>query len=125
MSNQPNVLLLTADHWPASLLGAAGHPAIETPTLDNLARNGIRFTNAYTECPVCIPARRTLLTGTSPRRHGDRTFQVEREMPEVSTIADVFRSNGYQTYASGKLHVYPPRARAGFCLLYTSPSPRD
>ena len=114
MTEQPNVLLLTADHWPGSLLGAAGHPAIETPTLDNLARNGIRFTNAYTECPVCIPARRTLLTGTTPRTHGDRTFQVELGMPDFPTIADTFRANGYQTYASGKLHVYPPRARAGF-----------
>ena len=83
MAEQPNVLLLTADHWPASLLGAAGHPAIETPTLDNLARNGVRFTNAYTECPVCIPARRTLLTGTTPKSHGDRTFQVEMKMPDI------------------------------------------
>ena len=114
MAEQPNVLLLTADHWPASLLGAAGHSAIETPTLDNLARNGIRFTNAYTECPVCIPARRTLLTGTTPKSHGDRTFQVEMKMPDIPTIADVFSQQGYQTYASGKLHVYPPRARAGF-----------
>ncbi|OUC08611.1 hypothetical protein RY27_07985, partial [Litorilinea aerophila] len=62
MSQRPNVLLVTTDHWPAALLGVAGHPVIETPTLDQLARNGVRFTNAYSECPVCIPARRTLMT---------------------------------------------------------------
>ena len=111
MSDRPHVLLATADHWPGSLLGAAGHKAIQTPTLDQLARNGVRFTNAYTECPVCIPARRTLLTGTSPRTHGDRTFNVEMTMPKVPTIADSFCKAGYQAYAVGKLHVYPPRVR--------------
>ena len=113
-TSQPNVLLITTDHWPASLLGAAGHPAIQTPTLDQLARNGRRFTNAYSECPVCIPARRSLLTGTSPRTHGDRSFQTELCLPHVPTIAETFRDAGYQTYAVGKLHVYPPRSRAGF-----------
>ena len=114
MTEKPNVLLVTADHWPASLLGIAGHSAVQTPTLDHLARNGRRFTNAYTECPVCIPARRTLLTGTTPRTHGDRTFQVELGMPDVSTIADAFTEHDYQAFAAGKLHVYPPRSRAGF-----------
>lgn len=114
MSDQPNVLLITTDHWPAALLGVAGHPAIQTPTLDQLARNGTRFTNAYSECPVCIPARRSLLTGTSPRTHGDRSFHTELRLPEIPTIAETFHGAGYQTYAVGKLHVYPPRARAGF-----------
>jgi arylsulfatase A-like enzyme len=105
---------MTADHWPGSLLGSAGHSVIQTPTLDRLARSGVSFTRAYTECPVCIPARRTLLTGTSPRTHGDRSFQVELGMPSIPTIADCFREAGYQAYAVGKLHVYPPRSRAGF-----------
>jgi len=111
---RPHVLLVTTDHWPGSLLGVAGHPTIQTPTLDQIARNGARFTRAYSECPVCIPARRTLLTGTTPRTHGDRTFQVELPMPGVPTVAQSFRDQGYQAYAVGKLHVYPPRDRAGF-----------
>jgi len=114
MPDHPNILLITADHWPGHLLGAAGHPAIQTPTLDQLARCGVRFQRAYTECPVCIPARRTLLTGTTPRTHGDRSFQTELTLPDVPTIAQAFGDGGYQTYAVGKLHVYPPRARAGF-----------
>ncbi|MBP87504.1 MAG: arylsulfatase [Planctomycetaceae bacterium] len=114
MTRHPHVLLITADHWPGSLLGAAGHPVIQTPTLDQLARSGTRFANAYSECPVCIPARRTLLTGTCPRTHGDRTFQPELTMPDVPTLAEAFNDAGYQTYAVGKLHVYPPRARVGF-----------
>lgn len=112
--SRPHVLLVTTDHWPASLMGAAGHPVIQTPTLDSLARCGVRYSNAYSECPVCIPARRTLLTGLSPRSHGDRTFQTTLPMPSGPTLPQTFREAGYQTFAVGKLHVYPQRARVGF-----------
>lgn len=114
MSDRPNILLISTDHWAASMLGCAGNSAIQTPTLDQLAKNGIRFTNAYAECPVCIPARRTLMTGTTPRTHGDRTFKETLRMPNVPTVAQTFRDNGYQAYAAGKLHVYPQRDRIGF-----------
>src|SRR4051794_36967779 len=82
---RPNVLLICTDHWSAPLFGVAGHPAIQTPTLDTLARSGIRFTNTYSECPVCIPARRTLMTGTAPRTHGDRVFKETLPMPALPT----------------------------------------
>ena len=114
MSDQPNVLLISTDHWPASLLGVAGHPAIQTPALDELARSGVRFTNTYAECPVCIPARRTLMTGTPPRTHGDRVFKETLPMPELPTMAQTFREARYQAYAVGKLHIYPQRDRIGF-----------
>ncbi len=114
MAKRPNVLLVTTDHWPAALLGCAGHPAIQTPTLDALAGAGIRYTNAYSECPVCIPARRTLMTGTSPRTHGDRVFSERMPMPDLPTLAGTFRAAGYQANAVGKLHVYPQRDRIGF-----------
>jgi arylsulfatase len=114
MSDRPHVLLICTDHWPGSHLGIEGHPALETPTIDELARGGVRFTRAYSECPVCIPARRTLMTGTSPRRHGDRTFQETLAMPRLALLAQAFRDAGYQAYAAGKLHVYPQRDRIGF-----------
>lgn len=114
MSARPNVLLISTDHWPAHLLGCAGHPVVQTPTLDEWARSGVRFTNCYAECPVCIPARRTLMTGTPPRTHGDRVFAEQLEMPDVPTMAQAFRDAGYQAYAVGKLHVYPQRDRIGF-----------
>lgn len=113
-SERSNVLLITTDHWPAYLLGIAGHPVIRTPTLDELARCGVRYTNAYTECPVCIPARRTLHTGLTPRSHGDRMYKERLEMPAVPTLAQCFRDAGYQAYAVGKLHVFPQRNRIGF-----------
>jgi len=114
MSEHPHVLLISTDHWPAALLGSASHPSILTPTLDELARSGTRFTNAYAECPICIPARRTLMTGTPPKTHGDRVFKTNEPMPDVPTLAQTFRNAGYQAYGVGKLHVYPQRDRIGF-----------
>lgn len=54
------------------------------------------------------------MTGTGSRTHGDRTFNEFLKMPDVPTLPEVFNNNGYQTYAVGKLHVYPQRARIGF-----------
>ena len=110
----PSVLLISTDHWPAYLMGGAGHPAIRTPTLDSLAGAGVRYTNAYAECPVCIPARRTLMTGATTRTHGDRVFKVQEPMPQLPTVAQTFRDAGYQAYAVGKLHIFPQRDRIGF-----------
>ncbi|WP_035484732.1 sulfatase-like hydrolase/transferase [Geminicoccus roseus] len=114
MSGRPNILFVTVDQWPGHLLGIEGHPVVETPTLDQLARNGTRFTRAYAECPICIPARRSIMTGTDPRTHGDRVFQPDLPMPDLPTLAGSFRNAGYQATAVGKLHVYPPRDRIGF-----------
>lgn len=115
MPAKPNVLLISVDHWPGSLLGAAGQPSILTPTIDQLAYNGVRFTQAYSECPMCIPARRTLMTGTTSQTHGDRVFDEHLPMrPDLPTLAQTFRDAGYQAYAVGKLHVYPQRDRIGF-----------
>jgi arylsulfatase A-like enzyme len=112
---KPNVLIICVDHWPGLLLGAAGHPVIQTPTLDTLAESGIRFAQAYSETPTCIPARRALMTGTRARTHGDRSFNETLPMdPALPTLPQVFAEAGYQTFAVGKLHVYPQRSRIGF-----------
>ena len=89
--------------------GSAGHPVIQTPTLDHLARLGTRYPRAYAECPICIPARRSVMTGTSPRGHGDRNFAPALPMPALPTLAQRFRDGGYQAYAVGKMHLYPQR----------------
>lgn len=113
--SKTNVLMICVDHWPGRLLGGEGHPHIHTPTLDQLCDNGVRFSNAYSCHPTCIPARRSLMTGTSARTHGDRIFNQTLRMPEhLPTMAETFRRAGYQTSAVGKLHVYPQRDRIGF-----------
>ncbi|MEQ4210306.1 sulfatase-like hydrolase/transferase [Actinopolymorpha sp. B9G3] len=111
---RPNVLLVMVDHWPGRLLGAAGHEVIQTPTLDTLAQGGVRFSRAYSECPMCVPARRTLMTGATARSHGDRIMDQAGLMPDLPTLAQTFRDSGYQAYAVGKMHVFPQRSRIGF-----------
>lgn len=95
--NKPHVLLITTDHWPNSLLGVSGHPAIQTPTLDTLAQSGTRFTRSYSECPVCAPARKTLMTGRAPR------FDESLSLDGLPTLAQTFRDAGYQAYAAGSI----------------------
>ena len=112
--DRKNVLLISVDQWSANLMGCAGHQVVMTPTLDQLAADGIRFTNCYSTCPVCIPARRSIMTGMTPASHGDRVYSDKMEMPNVATLAKTFGDNGYQTVAVGKLHVYPQRNRIGF-----------
>ena len=88
-----------------------------TPTIAQMARNGVHFTRAYSACPVCIPVRRTLLTGQTSRTHGDRVFNEYLEMPDPSTVPTLPQTlgeAGYQAHAVGKLHVYPQRDRVGF-----------
>ncbi|MCV0424178.1 MAG: sulfatase-like hydrolase/transferase [Roseibium sp.] len=112
--DRPNVLLIIADQWSGGRTGYAGHATVQTPTLDQIARNGVVFPRAYSESPICIPARRSLYTGTTPRTHGDRVFRKSGRMPEVPTMAQTFRDAGYQAYCVGKLHVFPERDRIGY-----------
>jgi len=115
MNPPGNVLLITVDHWPGALLGCLNHPVIQTPTLDSLAADGILYRNAYSPSPVCVPARRSLHTGLTPRSHGDRCFRPDLPLPPVPTLAQAFRDAGYQTSAVGKIHVtLPARNRIGF-----------
>ena len=113
MLDRPNVLLICTDHWPGKMIGRLGHHSVLTPTLDQCIANGVAFTNAYTETPMCVPARRSLMTGTHAKTHGDR-FQGRMPMPDLPTLAQTFRDAGYQAYGVGKLHVRPSRDRIGF-----------
>lgn len=114
MKNPPNVLLICADHWAGRHLRSAGHPSVMTPTIDQLANLGTSFIQATSACPVCMPARRTLMTGLSARGHGDRRFDEVADFPCVPSLAQCFRDAGYQASAVGKLHVNPQRNRIGF-----------
>ena len=91
----------------------AGHPVIMTPTIAQLAHCGVRYTNAYAACPACLPARRSLMTGTTQRTQGQRTNK-STPMPDLPTMAQSFRDAGYQAFGVGKLHVVPNRDRIGF-----------
>lgn len=84
MDNQRyNVLFIQTDQWSQNFMGYRGCSEIMTPTIDQLARDGVIYTNCYSTCPVCIPARRSLMTGMSPRSHGDRVYSDRMKMPDI------------------------------------------
>lgn len=114
--DQPNVILICVDEWRGDALSCAGHPYVETPYLDAVARRGTRFTRAYSATPTCVPARVSLFTGQSQERHGRVGYSeaVPFDVAHPTTVQGEFRRAGYQTQAIGKLHVFPERSRSGF-----------
>lgn len=115
-STRPNVILICADQWRGDCLSSAGHPFVQTPHLDDLARAGTRFTKAYSATPTCVPARVSLFTGQSQERHGRVGYEegVPFDAAHPVTVAGEFSRAGYHTQAIGKMHVYPERSRVGF-----------
>jgi choline-sulfatase len=65
-----NVLLLVSDEHQRDALSCSGRPGWKTPNLDALANRGVRFLNAYTPSPICVPARASLATGLPVHQHG-------------------------------------------------------
>lgn len=111
---RPNILFINVDQWRADALGVEGHPVVETPHLDALAGQGVRFTQAYASVPSCIAARASLMTGLSPRSHGRVGYQDGVPWNYQVTLPGLLASAGYHTQAVGKMHVYPPRSLMGF-----------
>jgi arylsulfatase A-like enzyme len=123
MSNlRPNILLIMTDEHRADCLGIAGHPVVQTPNLDAVAAAGVRFTRAYAPCPLCVPSRRSILTGQRARTHG-----VLNDVPaplHSPTLPGELSQAGYQTHLVGKLGLWPPRARYGFQSMDWADGPK-
>lgn len=112
-TKRPNFLLICCDHLRSDWLGCNGHQIVQTPQIDKFAHAGVNFQNAFSECPVCIPARRIMMTGLDTNgihmnRNSDQPF------PEGPKLAEMLTRAGWQTFASGKLHTFPQRNRIGF-----------
>lgn len=116
-SRRPNILLVTSDQHRADALGSAGHRCVRTPHLDLLAQQGIAFERAYTDCPICIPSRTTLITGIQAHHNGmpayAADFRVNR--PREAFLGSLVTRAGYQTQLIGKTHWHTEVGfRAGF-----------
>ena len=116
---KPNIVYIVLDQWRGDCLGIAdsAHPVM-TPHFDQIAYEGVWYSRAYADCPVCMPQRTTMLTGFTAAQHGmpfnnmsgPRTpIKLEQSLPYRLT-----REAGYQTKAVGKMHFWPERARFGF-----------
>ena len=65
---RPNILWYCTDQQRFDTIGALGNPYVQTPTIDGLVREGVAFTNAYCQSPICTPSRASFMTGLYPSR---------------------------------------------------------
>jgi arylsulfatase A-like enzyme/Tfp pilus assembly protein PilF len=96
---RPNVLLITVDTVRADHIGAYGYSKAQTPNIDSVARDGIRFARAYATNPTTLPSHSTILTGTYPMLHGMHDFSGNRLSPNQPTLATMLKKQGYSTGA--------------------------
>lgn len=101
---RPNVLFLLSDDQASSTMGCAGHPWLETPGMDRLAREGVRFTNAFVTTSLCSPSRASFLTGLYARSHGilDNKRSLRRDQV---TFASLLTAAGWDSAYVGKWHM--------------------
>lgn len=122
---KPNIVFILADDLGWADLGCYGNSFNETPTLDAMARRGVRFTQGYATCPVCSPSRASIMTGKTPVATGvtdwlpgrkvmtgttpnDRLVAADTKQflaLEETTLAEVLAQQGYQTGLFGKWHL--------------------
>jgi len=122
-AKKPNIVLIITDDQGWGDLSINGNTNLNTPNIDALAKNGVRFDNFYVQ-PVCSPTRAEILTGRHAARLGvyDTSAGGERMNLGETTFAEIFKKNGYRTAAYGKWHngmqaPYHPNAR-GFDDFY-------
>ena len=109
-TRKPNIVFIFADDLGYGDTGIYGSDVIQTPNIDALARDGVRFTQGYVSHPVCSPSRAGLLTGRYQQRHGWEFNPAGRDSAagldlEQRTIADELKSLGYTTGMVGKWHL--------------------
>jgi len=95
----PNILLITLDTTRADRLGCYGYNVAETPGLDALAAEGVRFEHAHAQVPLTLPSHASLLTGTYPRVNGVHVNAEARLGDDVPTLAEGLKQRGYRTAA--------------------------
>jgi len=114
--NPPNVLMISIDDlndW-VGVLGA--HPDAQTPNIDRLAKEGILFTNAHCQAPICGPSRASLLSGLRPSTTGvygqisDEDLRAVPSFENIDFLPEYFKKNGYKTLGVGKIfHGHAPK----------------
>jgi arylsulfatase A-like enzyme len=130
---KPNIVIIFIDDLGYADLSCFGNPLVKTPNIDNLAKEGIKFTNFYANAPICSPSRVALNTGQYPMRYkihtrlGNAEYNKEHALadfldPSAPTLARTLQKNGYSTGHFGKWHMgggrdignVPPVSEYGF-----------
>jgi choline-sulfatase len=121
--SRPNVLFVMTDQQRFDTIAALGNGVVLTPNMDRLVRRGVAFTNAYSTCPVCLPARYTVRTGREPIHTGvftnscpnpPATWTATMEARCGDFLARRMGQLGYRTFGIGKFHAEPWDQDLGF-----------
>lgn len=109
---KPNFIVIVTDDQGIGDVGCYGHPEVRTPNLDRLAKSGTRFTQWYSNAPICSASRAAILTGQFPDRAGvkgalpsEPTWDVPGLRPNETTLPRLLSERGYRTAAFGKWHL--------------------
>ena len=103
MSERPNILFILSDQHNAKVMGHQGHPDVQTPHLDRLAAEGVRFDTCISQNPICTPSRVSYLSGQYCHNHG--YYGLSGPNPQgLPSVLGHFRQAGYRTGAIGKIH---------------------
>ena len=110
---KPHILLIMVDQLAPQFLAGYGHPLVKTPNLDRLFAEGVTFDSAYSNAPLCAPARYVMMSGRLPSKIGawDNAAAFNSEIP---TFAHYLAQQGYHTCLSGKMHFCGPDQLHGF-----------
>jgi len=108
IKEQPNILIIIADQFAQSAVGAYGNRIVQTPNIDRIAENGVRFSNSYNTCPLCQPVRASFWTGRYPHETGvtsnGKNYPVPLIPESMPTLGSIFSDGGYETVHFGKKH---------------------
>lgn len=137
-NNKPNILMILADDLAWNDAGCYGNPEVNTPHIDHLATEGLRFTQAFTATAMCAPTRQQLYTGIFPVRNGAYPNHSQVK-PETRSMVHHLRDLGYRVGIKGKEHFGPEAAfpfdrvsddfaymsidSEPFCLIFASDYP--
>jgi choline-sulfatase len=106
MSKKPNILFIFPDQHRGDAMGCAGHPSVITPNLDRLASEGVSFNRCYTNAPLCMPARASLITGKYVCDHGVWNNVAVADPHHSPSFVRNIKEAGYHTAVIGKTHLW-------------------
>lgn len=107
IAGKPNIILFIADDMAWDDCGAYGHPKIQTPNLDQLAKDGMKFDRAFLTCSSCSPSRASIITGRYPHSTGAHQLHLPLPASQV-TFVEKLKAAGYYTASAGKWHMGTP-----------------
>jgi len=104
-NSRPRILIIMPDQLRADAMSCAGHPIVRTPNIDRIAAEGVRFSNTYSTCPICMPVRSSVLSGVYSHNHG-QWHNYGELAGDADTYLRHLKNVGYRTCQVGKSHLY-------------------